>query len=79
MSAAHPSSITLPVVPLSALPPFPVEEAVASLEKKFAPEWDALAEERREGAAGLGEWLGLKFERAMQARLARMKGAKRAA
>jgi hypothetical protein len=78
MSAAHPSSITLPVVPLSALPPFPIEEAVAALEKKFAPEWARVPEERRGGAAGLGEWLGVKYEKAAAAHYARMgaKGAK---
>jgi predicted acyl esterase len=76
LSSAHPSSITLPVVPLAALPPFPIEDAVDALEKKFAPEWAALTEERRGGAAGLGEWLSGKFEKATAAHRARW-GAKR--
>ena len=71
-----PFPLRLPVVPLAALPPFPIEDAVDALEKRFAPEWAALTEERRGGAAGLGEWLSGKFEKATAAHRARW-GAKR--
>ncbi len=67
MSAARPSSITLPVVPLSALPPFHIEESVAALEKRFALQWEALPEERRGGAPGLAAWLQAKNEKALAA------------
>lgn len=66
LSAAAPSSITLPRVALSDLPRFPVEEAVAALARKRAGEWGALDAAAKGGAEGVEEWL----QRKMQAALA---------
>ncbi len=57
LSAAQPSSITLPRVALGDLPRFPVEEAVAALARKREGAWGGVAQARRGGAGSLEEWL----------------------
>ena len=65
VSAAHPSSITLPRVALSDLPRFPIEEAVAALARKREAQWGALGEDSRGSAQGLVEWLQGKMQAAL--------------
>ena len=67
--AGQASSVTLPVVPLAALPPFPVEEAVDSMLARHSARWEAnVPPARREAAdVDLRAWLGRRLRKAWDA------------
>jgi len=62
-AAATASHVTLPVVPLSALPAFPVEEAVTSMLARHAPRWEANVRRREEGDVDFKTWLMRRLEK----------------
>ena len=74
--AARPSSITLPVVPLSALPEFPVLDAVESMLARHAPKWEAnvARSARQEGDVDFKAWLTRRVAKALAFTTGRMAG-----
>ena len=50
--AAHPSRITLPVVQLSQLPTFPVEDAVRGMLARAEPAWQRVVQSGNTGGDG---------------------------
>jgi hypothetical protein len=67
------SYLTLPVVPLSALPAFPIEEAVAAAAERHGDKWHALlAAGGGDGEADLPAWLTKRGEAAIAAASTRL-------
>jgi hypothetical protein len=69
MDSARPSSISLPVVQLSQLPKFQVEEAVAKMLAKHEDKWRALQARGGKGteaAPDLRAWLELRWAQVMK-------------
>jgi putative CocE/NonD family hydrolase len=67
------SYLTLPVVPLSALPPFPIEEALAAAAERHGDKWRALMSAGGgDGETDLTAWLSKRAETAVTSSRKRM-------
>ena len=65
--AGQASAVTLPVVDLAALPPFPVAEAVTSMLARHSPRWEANVRRREPGDVDLRAWLERRLAKAWNA------------
>ena len=63
--AARPSSISLPVVPLSSLPPFNVLDAVDSMLARHAPKFEANVVNREATDVDFKSWLERRTAKAL--------------
>ena len=61
------SAVTLPVVDLAELPPFPVEEAVTSMLARHTPRWEANVRSREPADVDLRAWLSRRLDKAWRA------------
>ena len=75
LEASRASSITLPVVPLAALPKFPVEEAVDSMLARHSARWEGGgARSRAPGDVDMRAWLQRRVAAALGAAADSMRG-----
>ena len=61
------STVTLPVVDIAALPPFPVEEALTAMLARHTPRWEANVRSREPEDVDLRAWLTRRLDKAWRA------------